>query len=93
VKGFYKIAAKKYRLNKEVLNRTRSVERRLRYLHECGLEYVSRGSSRATFIVNNQEVIKVAINVAGIAQNQVEFANLLRGGTIFPKAYDKAPDD
>lgn len=36
------------------------------------LEYIAHGSSRATFVLTGNKVLKVAINQAGVAQNEQE---------------------
>lgn len=92
---YYKVAIKKSQLDKGEFNSIRSVGGRIKYLKERGFKSIGQGSSRGVFLINNQKVLKLATNYKGIAQNQVEFANLRKSDRygIFPKAYDKAPDD
>ena len=91
---YYKVAIKKVQIDAREFNLIRTVGERIKYLEDRGFELLGVGSSRAAYLINNQKVLKLAINGKGIAQNQVEFSNLIKNRSdIFPKAYDKAPDD
>jgi thiol-disulfide isomerase/thioredoxin len=92
---YYKVAIRKVQLDKGQFNSIRNNQDRIKYLNGQGFSLLGTGSSRIVYLINNQKVLKLALNIQGIAQNQVEFTNLRNSNRfgIFPKAYDKAPDD
>lgn len=59
----------------------------------CGKD-IGRGSSRAVYQLDDEKVIKVAIDPKGVAQNsaEVKVYSKYRGFDLFPQIYDYSPD-
>jgi len=83
--------ASKNQIRKEKFN-SLSYKEKVQYLKD-NFQLLGTGSSRITFLINSGKVIKLARNDAGVAQNKVEFDNLLKYKSKFiPKAFDRSPD-
>jgi hypothetical protein len=55
---------------------------------------MGEGSSRLVYMMSPRKVLKLAKNQPGVAQNQFEFFVIQKSNSnLFPKFYDKAPDD
>ena len=53
-------------------------------------KHIGKGSSRATFQIDDEKVLKLAWNDKGVAQNDEEKSAY--GDDIFPQVFDSAPD-
>jgi len=81
----------KKQLNKKLFNSLNYTDK-LNYLNQHFIK-IGTGTSRVTFLINSSKVIKLALNNPGLAQNKIEFDNLLKFNSKFlPKAFDKSPD-
>jgi hypothetical protein len=54
------------------LDELKTLQEKFYYLRDH-LEYISQGSSRFVFVLSSKKVIKLARNMAGVAQNKTEF--------------------
>ncbi len=88
------LALARRNIDKSHFNKLKGLHERLEWLNQNGFAQLGQGSSRATFLVNQRKVLKLALNKAGLAQNRIEFEKLSGVTSPFhPKAFDKAPDD
>ena len=70
----------------------KSFKSRIKYCNET-LKYIGGGSSRKAYMIDNDKVLKIAINKKGIAQNEVETDAGLSLYDIAPIIYDFDDDD
>ncbi len=75
----------------EELSRLKSFSARLNYCKAHLGQPIGKGSSRATFQIDDQKVLKLAWNEKGIAQNVEE--ERAYGDDIFPQVYDSDEED
>lgn len=59
---------------------------------ESHLEKIGAGSSRLTYIVDDEKVLKLAKNKKGLAQNEEEISKSLYDTDLFAKMYDHDDD-
>jgi len=74
----------------DTLTKLPSFQAKFKYCTEHLGKHIGKGSSRATFQISDEEVLKLAWNKKGVAQNQEE--RMAYGGDIFPIVYDSADD-
>jgi len=71
----------------------RSFAGKLRYAQERLLGKVGAGSGRAVFRVDDEKVLKVAMNAKGVAQNEAESDWGAQGYDVIAKVFDSDKDD
>lgn len=75
----------------EELNSLQSFNARFKYCTQHLGKHIGKGSSRATFQIDDEKVLKLAWNQKGVAQNTEE--ERAYGGDIFPQVFQSADDD
>lgn len=75
----------------EELNSLRSFNARFKYCTQHLGKHIGKGSSRATFQIDDEKVLKLAWNQKGVAQNTEEARAY--GDDIFPQVFQSADDD
>jgi len=74
----------------EELTNLRSFNAKFKYCTQHLGKHIGKGSSRVTFQIDDEKVLKLAWNEKGIAQNQEE--ERAYGDDIFPQIFDSADD-
>jgi hypothetical protein len=79
--------------NFEEFKKIRSFAGKQKYAKEHLLEKIGQGSSRAVFKVDEEKVIKIALNKKGISQNQEEAEGYKQNYSIIAKVFEVDTDD
>jgi hypothetical protein len=80
-------------IDKLEFNKMRNIDERRDYLLSKGYHLIGSGSSRDVFLENSKKVIKLAVDIGGVAQTQAEYTILASNkNPLLPKLYDCAPD-
>lgn len=74
--------------NMETFKSINSFKGRIQYCVDKLEGSLGRGSSRRVFKIDNEKVLKLAMNKKGLAQNEVECDWYLQGIGLFAKVYD-----
>lgn len=75
------------------LNNIRSFAKRVEYCKMHLGNPIGRGSSRVVFQLDDEKVLKLAMNRKGVAQNNVEYDKYAETYNVTPKLYNCANDD
>lgn len=79
----------------EELDSIKSFKGKKEYCERQLGRHIGQGSARAVFQIDDEKVLKLAVNQKGIAQNGQEYSqcNDIYAGDIFPKVFGIADDD
>lgn len=75
------------------LNNIRSFAKRVEYCKMHLGNPIGRGSSRVVFQLDDEKVLKLAMNRKGVAQNNVEYDKYAETYNVTPKLYNCANDE
>jgi hypothetical protein len=80
-------------IDKKLFNSLYTVNDKIDYLIYHGFKLLGKGSGRTTWALSSKRALKVALNNAGKAQNQLEFELLSSNNSEYlPKVYDISKD-